>query len=200
MSGCLLFGLGGTVTKPPANLMDPAAWTIGPVIGGHNYSRDLPLHPGASSGGLVLDIGALPASAHYVTVPFGSLAGKSRIAMRYTAEGAFTATTSPGAPALISLYFQRRGDDWSGEGKYETYRWFATFATQEIAPGEHEMIASLDGHWTAVMTSNAVDQAPAFAAARDKAELVGFVLGGGTGYGHGASGPGRLTITDFAVE
>jgi hypothetical protein len=104
---------------------------------------------------------------------------------------------------MITLYFQRFGDSWSGRGRYETYRWYATFATHSpLVPGEHEMVAPLDGLWTAVSTSSARSHPAAFRSALAAADQVGFVLGGGDGYGHGvfATGPARLIVTSFRVE
>jgi hypothetical protein len=71
-----------------------------------------------------------------------------------------------------------------------------------ITPGEHVMVAPLDGNWTAVQSSTARSNPAAFRAALAGADRVGFVLGGGDGYGHGvfATGPARLTVTDFRVE
>jgi hypothetical protein len=109
----------------------------------------------------------------------------------------------PELPSIITLYFQRGGDNWSGRRRFETYRWYATFASQSpIRPGEHVMIAPLDGNWTAVETSSARTQPAAFRDAIADADQVGFVLGGGDGYGHGvfATGPARLIVTEFRVE
>ena len=60
----------------------------------------------------------------------------------------------------------------------------------------------IDGKWTAVETSSAQANPAAFRAALAEADQVGFVLGGGDGYGHGvfATGPARLTILSFKVE
>jgi hypothetical protein len=104
---------------------------------------------------------------------------------------------------MITLYFQRAGDTWSGRGRFETYRWYATFATHTpVAPGDHLMVAPLDGRWTAVEGSTAGANPAAFRAALAQADQVGFVLGGGDGYGHGvfATGRARLTVTDFRIE
>jgi hypothetical protein len=127
--------------------------------------------------------------------------------MRYRIDAApgvrILPATDPALPSIITLYFQRRGDDWSGVGKYEGYRWFATFASRmPIEAGEHEIVAPLDGLWSAVETSNARTNAPGFRAALAEADRVGFVLGGGNGYGHGAwaTGPARLTVLEYRVE
>jgi hypothetical protein len=93
---------------------------------------------------------------------------------------------------MITLYFQRGGDDWSARGPFEAYRWYATFATQSpIRPGEHVLVAPLNGNWTAVQSSNARTNPAAFRAALAEADQVGFVLGGGDGFGHGVRATGR---------
>ena len=198
----------GTVAaKPRPSGFNAAAWTIGPLINGRNYSRGVALHPSPGpAGGWHIDLPAAPGSVHYVTFHHGSLAGKSRIVMRYRIEvepGArILPITAPQLPSIITLYFQRRGDDWSGAGWFETYRWYATFVSQSpITAGAHEMSASLTGNWTAVETSSARTNPAAFQAALANADEVGFVLGGGDGYGHGvfATGRARLVVTYFAI-
>ena len=195
-------------TDGAAAARDSRAWVIGPVIRGRNHSVDMPLHPSPGRGGTWhIDLPQAPGSVHYVTFPHGSLAGKRRIVMRYRVEAdpgvRIVPTTSPQSPSIITLYFQRGGDNWSARGRFETYRWYATFASQSpIVPGEHEMVAPLDGNWTAVMTSSARTEPAAFREALAHADQVGFVLGGGDGYGHGvhATGGARLIVTDFRVE
>lgn len=191
-----------------AGASNPQAWTIGPIIRGRNYSPGAPLHPTARrGGGWQIDLPRAPGSVHYVTFPHGSLAGKRRIVMRYRIEMArgtrLLASSDSRFPAMITLYFQRRGDSWSGRGRFETYRWYATFATQSpLTPGDHVIVAPLDGAWTAVETSRALTDPAAFRQAVAAADQVGFVLGGGDGVGHGvsATGPARLIVTDFRVE
>jgi hypothetical protein len=191
-----------------ADPMDARAWTIGPFVRGRNHSRGMPLHPTQRrGGGWHIDLPRAPGSVHYVTFRHGSLAGKRRIVMRYRVEMApgvrIAPRTSPASPSIITLYFQRAGDPWTARGPFETYRWYATFASKmPIEAGEHELVAPLDANWTAVMTSSARSQPRAFRDALAEADQVGFVLGGGDGYGHGvfATGPARLIITDFRVE
>lgn len=192
----------------PAAAMNPGAWTIGPIIGPRNYSLGMPLHPTPrAGGGWQVDLPRAPGSVHYVTFRHGSLAGKTRIVMRYRIEAApgvrIVPTTAPALPSIITLYFQRGGDNWTGRRQFETYRWYATFASQSpMVPGEHVIVAPLGGVWTAVETSSARTNPAAFRAAVAAADEVGFVLGGGDGYGHGvhATGRARLIVTDFRIE
>ena len=154
-----------------------------------------------------IDLPGPGGSVNYVTFRHGSLAGKSRIVMRYRVEAApgvqIVPRTAPGLPSIITLYFQRRGDNWTGRGPFEAYRWYATFASQSpISPGTHQITAPLSGKWTAVTRSSSYSNPIAFGQALANADQVGFVLGGGDGYGHGvfATGPARFIVTDFRVE
>jgi hypothetical protein len=202
--------IAGAQASPRAmtSRLDSRAWTIGPIINGRNYSQGTPLHPAPlRNGGWSIDLPQAPGSVHYVTFRHGSLAGKRRIVMRYRIEAGpgvrILPVTAPHMPSIITLYLQRGGDNWSGRGRFEAYRWYATFASQTpITPGDHEMIAPLDGNWTAVQRSSAQSNPAAFRAALAEADQVGFVLGGGDGYGHGvfATGRARLIVTDFRVE
>lgn len=199
--------LGIAAVSATAARLDPAAWTIGPIVRGENKSRLMPLHPSPGPGrAFQIVLPQAPGSVHYVTFRHGSLAGKSRIVMRYRIEAApgvgVVPRTAPNLPAAITLYLQRRGDNWTGRGPFEAYRWYATFATQVPTPGDHEMVAPLSGNWTAVQTSSARTNPAAFRAAIAEAGEIGFVLGGGDGYGHGvfATGPARLIVTDFRIE
>jgi hypothetical protein len=203
-------GSGGEAAGAPvvARPSDAAAWEIGPVIRGRNYSQGMPPHPTPRrQGGWQIDLPRAPGSLHYVTFRHGSLAGKSRIVLRYRVEAApgvrIVPATAPALPSIITLYFQRAGDDWSGRGAFETYRWYATFASQSpVAPGDHLLVAPLDGNWTAVESSSARASPAAFREALRGADRMGFVLGGGDGYGHGvfATGGARLIVTEFRVE
>jgi hypothetical protein len=187
---------------------DARAWTIGPIINDRNYSQGMPLQPTPRrDGGWHIDLPRAPGSVHYVTFRHGSLAGKRRIVMRYRIEAApgvrIVPATAPALPSIMTLYFQRGGDNWSARGRFETYRWYATFASQSpISAGEHEIVAPLDGNWTAVQSSSARSDPRAFRAALAEADQVGFVLGGGDGYGHGvfATGRARLVVTEFRIE
>jgi hypothetical protein len=198
---------GGADASAAGTATNPNAWVIGPLIEGENYSVGMPLHPSPGPGGTwYINLPRRPGSIHYVTFRHGSLRGKSRIVMRYRIEAApgtrIEASTAPGTPGIITPFFQRAGDDWSASGRFETYRWYGTFVTQQLKRGEHQIVAPLNARWTAVQTSTAHSNPAAFRDAIAHADQVGFVLGGGDGYGHGAyaTGPARLVVTSFSVE
>ncbi len=184
-------------------------WLIGPIIEGKNYSVGMPEHPTPNGdGSYSFTMPATPAvHTHYVTLPHGSLAGKTSIRFRYRIEmepgTVIQPRTAPGGPSMITLYFQQRGDDWSGSARYETYRWYYTPGTiMPLTAGEFEMVAPLDGNWTAIQMSSRETEPGRYAAAIADATEVGFVLGGGDGYGHGVyseGGPVRFTIISYEV-
>ena len=190
------------------NHANSGEWIIGPIVRGRNHSRGMPLQPTPlARGGFLIDLPRAPGSVHYVTFPHGSLAGKRRIVMRFRVDAApgvrIAPRTAPDGPSIITLYFQRGGDPWTARGPFETYRWYATFASKSpITPGVHQIIAPLSANWTAIMTSSARTAPAEFREALAEADQVGFVLGGGDGFGHGvfATGPARLTVTEFRVE
>lgn len=194
----------------PAHAAPPPAseWTIGPIIGARNYSVGMPLRPTQRrDGGFHIDLPRPPGSAHAVTFRHGPLTGRSRIVMRYRIELApgvrIAPPSDPNGQGLLTLYFQRAGDSWSGRRRFETYRWYATFATRRgLTAGEHVMTAPLNANWTAVETSSARTNPQAFREALANAGHVGFVLGGGDGYAHGvfATGRARIVVLDFRVE
>lgn len=202
-------GDGGNDRPAPAPgpvATDASAWELGPIIDGKNYSHGLRPSPNADgTWSIVLPVGQ--DGVHYVTTS-RSLAGATSIKMRYRVDAAagarIVASTSPTAPGIIALYFQRCGDNWSGDGKFESYRWWATFAAQSpIEPGVHEIAAPLEANWTAVMTSSRASNPTGFRDAVANTCRVGFTLGGGTGYGHGvfaAGGPVSIVVEDFRVE
>jgi hypothetical protein len=196
----------------PARRTDPtiaAGWTIGPIVNGENRSPRAYAfpHPEAIIAveiphGTVGDrIGELSG----LTFVHGPLAGKSRIIARFRVEGEDGVKIIPSQPGPIGWatpFFQRRGDNWGAQGKYEAYRWFATHHTKHLVVGEeYEMSAPLDHGWTATQTSTQINNPAGFHDALANAESVGIVFGGGDGYAHGicATGPARFVLLDFQV-
>ena len=201
----------GVALRSGASAQPAHAWEIGPVLRGRNYSVGMPPAPvPAARGGWSFDFpypNERAGHVHYLTTATGSLLGRSRIVMRYRIDAArgvrIAPRENPRAPATLTLYFQRRGDNWSGRRRYEHYRWYASHANRvALSPGEHEVTLSLEGHNWKSLTAATGDQVPAeFRDALINAGRVGFVLGGGGSAGHGvySTGPARFTLISFRI-
>ena len=195
-----------------AQVAAPQGWTIGPVISGKNYSVNMPLQPTAVRDGFAIDFpypNKRAGHIHYTTFHHGSLAGKREIVMRYRIDAApgtrFVPQEKPDREAKLSLYFQRRGDNWGAQGNYKFYRWYAPDAKMKtIAPGEYEIRVPLDPRldWKSVYHFESSEHPGMFKAAMAQADEVGFVMGDYRLRGHGvfATRPARITVTQFTVR
>lgn len=208
----LALTLGATAALAQSSATPPAeAWEIGPFIGNVNRSVGMPLNPTPTRTGWSFDFpypNDMAGHVHYVTFRAGSLAGASRITMRYRIEARrgtqFIPLQDPTQPATVSLFFQRSGDRWSGKGRYAFYRWWGpTASLRPVAPGTYDVTVSLyDPDWISVWGGKAGDNARAFEDAIDNADSVGFVFGSSSLRGHGvyATGPARFTLLDYRIE
>lgn len=188
---------------PPA-----AAWEIGPIIRGKNYSYRMPLRPSETRAGPSFAIpgpSAADGHVHYVTIPTRPLQGARRITLTYRIDAApgtrFVPQESPQLPATLSLYFQRAGDGWTM--RQPDWRWYApTNRTMPLRPGTHTVSIGLDEDWIAMTGPAAHANRRGFAAALADTQRVGFTFGSEGGRGHGvyATAPARFTILDFRVE
>lgn len=199
-------GAAAQAQTPPAG-----EWEIGPWIRGQNYSVGMPLHPAPTRAGWSFDFpyaSRADGHVHYVTYDPRSLAGKSQIVVRYrvVAEPGtrFVPQEQPEMPATVSLFFQRRGDNWSARGRYEHFRWYAPRqSVQPLAPGVHTLAVSLDDpQWTSVSGRPASANPQAFRAALSDTWRVGLVFGSSAARGHGvfATAPARFELLDFRIE
>lgn len=196
----------GAVAAPYAG-----EWEIGPVIRGKNYSVNMPPSPSPTRTGWTFDFPVGSAAAghvHYVTFRPGSLAGKTRIVVRYRIDAAagtqFVPQANPNLAGTVSLYVQRSGDNWTARGSYRYYRWYAPSASvRELAPGVGEISVALDDpQWISVLGQPAADNPHAMMEALADIERVGLVFGSSNARGHGvfATQPAKFTLTSFRVE
>lgn len=205
-----LIGLPLTTVQAHQTGASASDWDIGPVIRGRNYSVNMPAHPTSEGSGWSF---AFPyphpgvGNVHYVTTDIGTLAGARQIIVRYRVDAApgvqFIPQQNSDVPATVSLYFQRRGDDWSARGQYAWYRWYAPPATVAVlTPGVHEMTVDLDGSWGSVNGQPASDNPRAFEEALADVNQLGIVFGSSSARGHGvfATGPASFTLLDFRIR
>jgi hypothetical protein len=189
-----------TTDQQPAS-----AWTIGPIIDGKDYSTG-PQHPTPTPAGPSFAIPLNPGSVHYITYHHGPLTGATTFTLHYRIDAApgveIKPISNPAQQSILALYFQRAGDNWSGTGKYDGYRWYSSARNMPVTPGDHTITASITDNWGGVETFNNKTNATEFRDAWDNADEIGFCIGGGTGVCHGvfATGKATLTILDFSVE
>lgn len=208
---CLL-GLAAVASAALAATPPASHWEIGPIIRGKNYSVGMPLQPTPTRNGWTFDFpydSRADGHVHYVTFTPGPLTGKSRIVVRYRVESApgtrFVPQEQPHLPGTVSLFLQRRGDNWSAKGRYAFYRWYAPAHTvQQISRGVHQMTVALDDpQWVAVVGGiNPSDSRGAFIDALEYVDRVGLVFGSTSARGHGvfATAPARFELLSFSIE
>lgn len=187
-------------------------WDIGPDVRGVNYSVGMPVKPtptGKRGWSFAFPYPNRDAGhVHAVTYNSGPLAGATKIVMRYRIDAApgvqFAPQEGSGEPATVSLYFQRRGDNWSGRRKYEFYRWYIpATAVQEITRGEHSITVNLaDLGWTSVMGRRAANHPAQFHDAQAQTSQIGIAFGSPTSRAHGvySTGPARFTLIEFRIS
>jgi hypothetical protein len=106
------------------------------------------------------------------------------------------------APANVSLYMQRVGDDLTAAKQY--YRWW-TVGSYQIKAGQHTFAAPLQpAAWLSVLGIHGDKQPAEFAAAKQNLSVLGLTFGGGCFKGHGVnvkpgSGTSRFTLVSFTA-
>lgn len=196
---------------PTPNVSSSTSWQIGPIIDGVNYSKDLPLNPETTSDGLWKFTWVPDTSeAHYVTLDSAPLTGKKSIYIKFrvdipTGTVVYGSNCPSKAQTGVVPYFQRAGDDWSGTGNMETYRWWNESVICYLfdKSSTYEITAPLDGPgWSAVETKTYANDSIDFELAKANASRIGFTFANCTGAGHGASasGPATFTLLEWRVE
>ena len=210
-----IFGLAAAIASvslaSTTAVEDAANWEIGPDVRGVNYSVGMPLKPTpAKKQGWSF---AFPyptreaGHVHAITYNSGALINASKIIMRYRIDAGrgvrFEPQESPGQPATVSLYFQRRGDNWSAKRKFEYYRWYVPEqSVRKLSLGEHEIVVDLaDPTWISVMGKPAGANLHYFREALAQTSQIGIAFGGPTGRAHGvySTGPARFTLLEFRI-
>ncbi len=202
----LLAACGGAGGKAPQGTPPPVqdgvelsyqGWNLGPIIKGTNYS------PGAvKQAGGVVSVHVPPgAELDAMIHPVSSLKGE--LTFDYTVTGTFYQVEHPENPGLMSVMFQRKGDDWYAKNGTEWHRWYS-LDTFTLAPGDHSGSVSFDdlSQWISVWGQPAASNAAQYNEAKDHVANLQFVFGGPGGRGHGvASVDGAtFTLTSVAVK
>lgn len=205
----LLATLGSMAALSPLAVaaMPPAeAWKIGPQIRGRNYSVGMPARPSAAPrGGITLEFpqrGEIDA----LTTSVGPLVRARQITFRYRVDapdGArLVSAETPNQTATVSLYFQRKGDNWSGRGPFASYRWYSPAkAVIPLKPGERTVTVRLDETWTNVNGIPNSRDPQGYASALKNTGQIGIAFGTSSARSHGvyATGPARFTLLEFSI-
>jgi hypothetical protein len=204
LGGVTLMASQGSSASPVAISLDPARWQIGPIIRGKSYSPGMPSQPTAAGSGWSFTFPALD-GVHYVTTPLsGPLMGHGEVKVRFSIAGSGRLVPTQGEPpARMRLFLHRRGDDWSGVGAHEFYRWWSV-SNVVMAAGKYELAAPLvPDHWFSVFGKRGDHPAAAgqFVAAVADLHAVGQTFGGMFA-GHGVfavDGPSRFTLESYEI-
>jgi len=204
VGGVTLVASQGSSASPVAMSLDPARWLIGPNIGGKNYSPGMPSQPTAAGRGWSFNFPAKD-GVHYVTTSLsGPPVGRGEVKVRFSIAGSGRLVPTQGdPPARMRLFLHRRGDDWSGDGTYQFYRWWSV-SNVVLAAGKHELAVPLvPDQWTSVFGKRGDHPTAAgqFAAALADLQAVGQTFGGMFA-GHGVfavDGPSRFTLESYEI-
>ncbi|MFA9201327.1 MAG: hypothetical protein ACEQR8_09120 [Cypionkella sp.] len=200
--GALLSAASAAVPVAIAAMPPAQAWEIGPVLRGRNYSVGMPAQPDAvPGGGVAFDFPRAGGEIDAMTTGVRPLAGVRQITLRYRIDAAkgtrFVPAEAPGETATVSLYFQQGGDNWTGRGRYGSYRWYAPGqAVIPLAPGTRTVTIRLDDRWTNVNGVPNTHDPQGFAGALEGTARLGIAFGTTSARSHGvyATGPARFTL------
>lgn len=209
---CTLFLLGCSNDSPPPTPPPPASpWQVTAA------SLAIPVGIGNGASYFNFPICADPHTCHisYIERPWTTpLTGKTSITLNYSITGTdpvFDAhsntnnTCEPNIPHAL-LIIRRAGDNGSGIGAFEFYRWFDMTDEQPLALGDHVMTAPLDpARWVSVFGKMGSDPSTAagWAGALANVSNIGVGFGGGCFAAHGVavtSGAARFIINGVGIN
>lgn len=163
--------------------------------------------PAKTSGGWSFDFPTKDGVHYLVTGSNGLSPGMKQIVLEYditmTGSPVFeyrTADNSCDSPkANVSLYFQRKGDNLSGEGDYANYRFWSRPLLSELKAGPGTLVVPL----MADQWINVWGQHTAITTALANLQAIGMTFGGGCFAGHGVfvtGGTAKFTAKSFQVK
>ena len=151
---------------------------------GNNWTIDFPTNP--------------EHHVHYVQWFNPPKLGKY-ISVKFRIKGNdFVPQEFPDRTATVSVLLQRKGDNWTAQGKFASYRWYSN-NTISMFEGEHSIFIPLTvSNWIDVYGGK---DSKLFQEAIDNIENVGLVFGSAGGRGHGVYSvtPGSFELISFEV-
>lgn len=215
VAGCCLLALAAYKDNSRPPIVSTGVETMAADKWDIQHSPGMLLRPLAGDGGWYFDFPGSAGSVGYVTT-LTSMAASSGIAASImvvvTGNPVFNykleANNTCDFPAHVRLFLQRQGDDLSGVGPKQYFRWWSIEAAFKLKAGEAmltESFANLD-KWVSVFGKRGDADAEATAGLQDAVRnlaRIGFTFGGGCFYGHGVNitnGSARFIATSFNVK
>ena len=201
-----LIALGAAAVSTALSAMPPPeTWEIGPQIRGRNYSVGMSSHPSVTSKGEPTFAFPQRGQIDALTTAVGPLAGARKITFRYridaVSDARFVSSETPAETPTVSLYFQQAGDNWSGRGRYASYRWYVPRrAVIPLSPGEHSVTVRLDETWTNVNGTPNTQDPQGFASALANTGRIGVAFGTSSARSHGVYATGAARFTLLGLE
>lgn len=174
----------------------PTGWSI---TNSKNMPAQMSQYP--SGGNYYFDFPSQD-GVHYVVKPAPKLDMGSVVKLEFNVSGSGTVLPVQGDTAWVTLFMQRRGDNLSGSGPYQQYRYWG--AKARLASGDGSMSCTLTpDQWSDVFGSNGMEHQTEFADCVANAEMIGFTFGdpgaGATGHGAYSNGGNRFTLKSFTI-
>lgn len=139
---------------------------------------------------------------HYVVLGYQGAVSKE-ISGELDIQGTdFYATEGASGPKA-RFYLQRRGDNMSGQGDYQYYRWWSNPLHVRLTTGKVRLTVPLEpDQWSSVFAAFGNENVEQFKSALDSLQAVGLTFGGDfAGHGVGShSKSGRVCLRNFTVR
>ena len=178
-----------------------------PIVGwAIQYSSNMPTSMTlGSDGGYFFDFPNVD-GVHYVVENISGLRQGQIINMTFSVTGDGTVlSVQGGTPGKVTLYMQRAGDNLSGAGAYQQYRYWAGGHSTSLVAGDYTISVQLNpDQWGDVFGASGSQYPNGFADCVTNANLIGFTFGdpglGATGHGcYVPNGNARFTLKSFTV-
>lgn len=185
-----------TISTGSATPVGSTGWTI-------QYSPGMPTQmTKASDGSYFVDLPTQD-GLHYVVEKAPRLQLGQLVTLSFNVSGTGTIVPVQGTTAKVSLYMQRAGDNMSGTGAYQQYRYWHNYAL--LGNGDGTLSATLTpDQWGDVFGARGTEHQQGFQACVANAAVIGFTFGdpgaGATGHGvYVKGGSARFTLKSFTI-
>jgi hypothetical protein len=191
--------------------LQPAQLSMAASTWVFQYSNSTPVSPSPAGSGWSFtfpNTSGPYGGVHYLVTQSPNLASKSTLTMSgliSVAPGTVWGSNDPSdiTPDHCRVYFQQAGDDLSGRGPYEFYRWFSHTAVA-LTDGSFNVTIPFDpSQWGSVFGKDGNAAGSSWTNARANAQWIGITCGGSYFAGHGAyvkSGSATFQMNSFSVQ